>query len=450
MSKPKKKSSASRPAGKSSPPHRRRRWPWVGAVLLFGAVVFWLVFLQVSRAGIPAVDASHLDPAVAALLKESSAAVRRAPRSGPAWGKLGMALQQYEFDGAAARCFTQAARLDPKEPRWPYLHGLLLSHDHRDEAIAKFQLAAELAGAQPDAPHLRRAELFAEAGQMDDAEREYQIILRAAPNHVAASLGLARLTVARGQVKESLRLLQTCWNDPHTRKDATLLFASLRQKSGDTAAAEEALRRAATLPSDVLWPDLFLEEARQLRVGRPALIARVQQFLRNGLADEAIKLLVQGTRDDADSAELWLLLGRARLQRNECAEAEQALRECVKLAPESANGHCQLGVALLCQEKYGEAIPHFQSAVARKPDFSEAHFNLGFALARAGRASEAFEPFRLAIRHSPNFIDPYITLADLLAQRGEKEEALSLLQRALKINPADERARALLARVQAR
>ncbi len=105
-------------------------------------------------------------------------------------------------------------------------------------------------------------------------------------------------------------------------------------------------------------------------------------------------------------------------------------------------------MALLCQERYAEAADSFERAVQLKPDFGEAHYNLGFALARTGRGRDALQPFRDAIRFSPEFIDAYILLADLLHQTGGRDEAGRVIQRALELDPGDERAKILRERIQ--
>ena len=46
------------------------------------------------------------------------------PCSADAWGLLGMTLLTNLFTDDADRCFVEAARLDPRDPRWPYARGL--------------------------------------------------------------------------------------------------------------------------------------------------------------------------------------------------------------------------------------------------------------------------------------------------------------------------------------
>ena len=189
-------------------------------------------------------------------------------------------------------------------------------------------------------------------------------------------------------------------------------------------------------------------EIVELRLGLKAWSDKAQQLLSEGKHAEVAPIIDRLMKSYPDAAESWLLLGRWRLEQNDCAGAEMALRRLLQIAPDSVNAHWQLGVALVCLERYSEAVPILQRAVELKPDFGEAHFNLGFALARAGNGHAAIPSFRNAIRYNPDLIDPYITLADLLAQTGETREATNFLARALQLDPSDDRAKILLRRIQ--
>lgn len=444
----KKRAQRSQPPSSAAPSRpSRRRWI-VAAAFLSIAIALTIHFVRRGAAPQPPVIATAgFEPMIISQVDKAVAEVRAAPRSGLAWGGLGMVLQAHEFTAEARFCFEQAERFDPAEARWPYLLALLLGQENAAGAIAQLQRAVNVGRDRQDAPRLRLAQTLFEAGRLDEAEGHFRTLLRLNAGHAAARIGLAELSHARGRVEETRRLLPLCLTNAHTARRANTLLAQVERQLGNTAPADAALRRVTTLPADLPWPDSFLADAAQFRIGRKAWTDQAQSWLDHGRHGEAQPIVARLIKDYPDAPDGWLLLGRMRLERNDCAGAEQCFRRVLQLA-EVVNGHAQLGITLLCQERYAEAIPAFQQAIRLKPDFGEAHFNLGLALGRAGRASEAIEPFRQAIRHSPNFVDPYITLADLLHQAGERQEALSLLSRALRLAPSDERAKALLQRMQ--
>jgi len=218
------------------------------------------------------------------------------------------------------------------------------------------------------------------------------------------------------------------------------------------APARVCYQHATSLdPKDRRWARLqqgdLLPEVANLRIGLKAWSDQAQQLLSERKHAAAAPLIDRLVKTYPEAPDPWLLLGRLRLEQNDCAGAEANLRHLLQLAPDSVNAHWLLGSALICQRRYREAVPVLQSAVELKPDFGEAHFNLGFALARSGNGHAAIPSFRNAIRYNPDMIDPYITLADLLAQTGEVQQASNLLSRALQLNPADERAQTLLQRL---
>jgi tetratricopeptide (TPR) repeat protein len=272
-----------------------------------------LVCAGCQRREVPVIDTSGFEPVIVKQIEGAVADVRAQPRSGAAWGKLGMVLHAYELDAPARQCYAHAAAFDPKDQRW-------------------------------------------------------------------------------------------------TQGDLT-------------------------------------PEVINLRVGLKAWSDKAQQLLSERKHAAAAPLIDQLVTTYPNAPDSWLLLGRLRLDQNDCTGAETALRRLLQIAPDSVNAHWQLGIALICQQRYREAVPILQRAVELKPDFGEAHFNLGFALARSGDGRAAIPYFRNAIRYNPEMIDPYITLADLLAQTGDVQQATDLLKRALQLNPADERAQTLLRRI---
>jgi tetratricopeptide (TPR) repeat protein len=224
------------------------------------------------------------------------------------------------------------------------------------------------------------------------------------------------------------------------------LFAPAHDCYDHAAALDRKNSRWAQL-HDAVEQGVIPQEVSTLRIGLKGWSDQSQQLLSNGKHAEAARLIDRLVKTYPNAAEPWLLLGRLRLEQNDCMGAETALRRLLQISPDSVNAHFQLGIALICVERYTEAVPILQRAVELKPDFGEAHFNLGFALARSGNGHAAISAFRNAIRYNPDMVDPYITLADLLSQTGEIQEATNLLGRALQLNPADERAHTLLRRL---
>src|ERR1700690_4398537 len=91
-------SSSVRPS--SAPPRKPKRW-LLPALFVLGVALAWPagVYLR-DRFAVPPLPAPKLegaDPAIARAVQTALAAVRSAPRSGQAWGRLGMVLSMHDF-----------------------------------------------------------------------------------------------------------------------------------------------------------------------------------------------------------------------------------------------------------------------------------------------------------------------------------------------------------------
>jgi tetratricopeptide (TPR) repeat protein len=436
-------------------PHRRasaRRKPTrlglfvtVGVLLVTGTIAW----LWLSRwAGnpvmpVPEVPIADLEPTAAELIRRHLDMVRAAPRSGDAWGKLGALLKSFGYRDQALACLKEAERLDPREPRWPYLQVSLSTGGPTAVTIERLRRAVARCDNDPEMPRLRLVQLLAQAGEERQAREELEQLLRAKPSCGPARMLMAHLSHARDEWDQSFAMANECTTNAYTARSAWTLLAALHRRQGDTNRAEFATGRAAAVSADAAWPDPYEEEVLALRNDARSLSDRAQTYLLAGRPADALPLVTKLAREHPGFAETWLLLGRTQYLQNQPTAAEQSLRRFLQLDPGSINGHFQLGMSLMAQKRYAEAAGTFQHVTSLRNNFGPALFNLGFALAKSGKPREAINPFREAIRHNPEMIDAYILLADLHLQLGEKAGAVALADRAERLNPADPRLPAL-------
>ncbi len=397
----------------------------------------------------PNVDLAGAEPALADAIDAARADVRAAPRSAAAWGKLGMVLRAHDFGTEANACFAQAQRLDPDDPRWPYLRALTLALADRDAAIPLLERAAERSG-RNTAPRLRLAEVLLLQGRADDAEHQWRAVLAAEPGNPRAHLGLARLAHRRGAGRAAMGHLQHAVQSPLTRQAALTLRAQVKQQLGLSEEARADARLAAQGPEDPSWPDPFVEEVERLRVGAAARIELAVRLERQGRGAEAVALLEQTARDNPESGAADLALGEMLVRLGQPARAEAALRRATARTPDSAEAHFQLGNALFLQDRPQAAADAFRAAIRIQPGHALAHYNLGHCMLKLDDRPGATAAFRGALRHRPDHAAAHTNLADLLARDGNDAEAVAHLEAAVRLAPGDERARKLLAEVRAR
>src|SRR5215203_2097367 len=114
-------------------------------------------------------DLAGLESAVAAQISEMQRLAGDQPAAG-AYGDLGQVYLAYGFNDAAADCFRNAAVLEKKDARWPYLLGAADQAAGRlDEAAAAFTQALGLA---PDAAagYVHLGEIRLLQGRPEEAE----------------------------------------------------------------------------------------------------------------------------------------------------------------------------------------------------------------------------------------------------------------------------------------
>jgi tetratricopeptide (TPR) repeat protein len=359
-----------------------------------------------------------------------------------------MVLHAHDYLAEAQRSYAQAGKLDPRDPRWPYLEALVRLKDPFDPGpgLPLLQRAVELAGDKP-APRLRLGEALLEQGRHEEAEHQFRRVLEKDHQNPRALLGLGQAAHFRGDLKGSRDyLVRSAGYAPHVMATHALL-AEIDHRLGDEKAAEDEHRRLTQSADDPHWPDPYVEEVQRCATGVLPDISRATELLQRGRGKEAIQLMQQSVARHPDSLLAYLALGRFCNQLGDAGGAERTLREAVRRQPEAFEAHFELGLALQIQGRYGAAAECYRQTTALKTDYAPAHYRLGQCLLRQGDRSGALVAFRAGARYRPNFAACHKDLGLLLAQTGATAEALCHLQQAVRLNPADRQAKSLLARL---
>jgi tetratricopeptide (TPR) repeat protein len=423
---------------------RRRVW-WAalaGAAVLVVAATCWYLWNWYGAPEPPPVSFVDVDPAVVEAVEAARREVRWHPRSAAAWGRLGQLLLAHGFKPESKACFARAERLDPKDPRWPYLQGLNLRSDDPEAAALCLRRAVALCAKGPDAPELLLAEVCLQQGNLDDAERHFRHVLGRDADDARACLGLGRLALERGNPHDGLEHLRRSASSRLAPKASRALLAQAYHQLGDAAASDWERAAADDLPDDPPWPDPFLEETHALMVGKQARLARLQTLHRQGRDAEA-RALARQLEDDYPDV-YWLVEGRGQMTRGDFAAAERALSKAVELAPESVDARFDLGTVLFEQRNYPAAADCFRKVIELEPGYGPAYQRLGRCLVIQGDRAEARRAFQAAVRYVPQHAEARRELGGLLAREGRVAEAVTQLRQALRLQPGDAKAKELL------
>lgn len=437
---------------------RRRRWMVMVLLAALTGAAGWYAWRRYTAPMPPLLTREVLDPELAEAIEAARRKIRADPYSAQAWGNLGELLRESRLFPEAVACFAQAERLDPKNPRWPYLQGDVLRLSDNSAALAPLERAAALTNnSDAFAPSLRLAEVLLALGCNEEAENHLRRALEIEPDDATVHYYLGLLALTRDDLPGSLTHLTRCEQSPFTQRKACIQLATVYRRIGRTEQAESYSRKADALPTDRDWLDPFLSEGEA--VGRQARYQKVYRLeLRGDYGAAASQLLALIKQRPEYRA--YVSLGEDLGKLGDLDGAELALQSAIKLAPEKFKAYHELSRLLWIQgdriartkperarAQFEESAACARQALARRPDYAMSHVLLGMSLRRLYKRAEALDAFRMAVECAPNLADAHLYLGETLAEAGQFAEARASLERARALKPDDPRPRAALAKL---
>lgn len=254
---------------------------------------------------------------------------------------------------------------------------------------------------------LLKAKSYTQKGDIEEAQKLYQAVLKAFPKHKRARQGLTALNESKqssathGLPQESINQLINLYNQ------------------GKLAAVVD---RATMLTEK--YPKSFM--VWNILGGANKGLNRV------GEASEAFKKVTELNPNYADG---YNNLGVALKDQGRLEEAIMAFNKALILKADYAEAHCNMGNALYDQGKRDGAIKAYKKALLLKPDYAEAHNNMGNALRDQVKLEEAIVAFNKALSLKPDFVAAYNNLGAALENQGHLEKAIAALNEALRLKP---------------
>ena len=412
-------SAAATPAApKAALPFWRRRRVVVAIVIVLVLAIggLWAYRTWSARnRTIPEINLVDVDPEIVDAIGNARGEVVKSPQSEAAWGKLAMVLHAHGFYDQAFVCYGIAADLDAKDPRWPYLQGIILMRgDDPFAAIPYLEKAGKLTPAD-SLPTAKLASILMTQGRFDEAAARYERVLKESPGAPYAQLGLAQIAMSRQQFKDAIRYSDPIAHHPIFRKRATALRVAAYERLGDQAAADAERQRMLALPDDAPWPDAGMEQVERFQVGFNARMKQVSGLAQRGQLDAAVALLKSTVKAYPSSHTAWGFLGKGLGDMKDYAGAENAFQKAIELAPsiDKAEHWFFVGVYRQEQRKFKEAAEAYRATIELRPQDATAHFSLGECLEESGDRKGAAEAFRQALRHRPDMTKARERLAKL-------------------------------------
>lgn len=332
---------------------------------------------------------------------------------------------------------------------------------------------------------LQQATTHHRAGQLQDAERLYRLILQTQPTHSDANHNLGVLAVQVKQPAASLPYFQAAMASNPNQGQYWVSYIDALIQDGQNELARQVLAQGMQrgLQGDVLDAlthrlaiaqpvrepvDLQSQPAEQgslpvvslaseepskepgkkapkSRPSKPAKPARqaspsAQEMNRLGTLYQCghyveMEALAQSItlRFPAHGVG-WKALGTALLQQRH-THAVAPLQKAAALLPADAEVHITLGSALNEQGRPVEAEASYRRALALQPRHASAHGNLGNALYQQQRLNEAEASYRRALELKPDYAEAHTNLGNILKERGRLAESEASHRRALALRP---------------
>jgi tetratricopeptide (TPR) repeat protein len=290
-------------------------------------------------------------------------------------GRALLAARRY---APAKELLEQAAASDPSAG---LELDLSISAFHNTGAAEGLRLLLRVAESRRNADYyLARAQMLDAAGKTasekaGDVMADLDRAIRAAPGRPDLYWQAAVHLNGNGHAPEAMQLLDRAEEILPREPQIPLLRATLLESAGQSEAAEHLLDTIQRR-----WP-----EGGAVWVARGIISAAHRQF------EEARRALETAISLGAHSPEAWFYLADTTMRTapDRTGDAEAAVREALKLAPEDPWIQTLAGQIAYKKGDYKTAAQRQQNAIRLRPNSIEAHQDLAQSYASLGRQQEA-------------------------------------------------------------
>jgi len=296
---------------------------------------------------------------------------------------------------------------------------LFLAVNYRVILIALF--ACLLSGQATQSPEalLKQAVAFHQAGKLDEAIRDYRLVLDMYPDMFEVRSNLGAALSANGHYDEAIteykRVLQIKSN-PTTILNLGIAY----YKTSQLVPAIEAFEKVRDANPGDMRTILLLADCH----------------LRMGENKKVIDLLSPLERTSSDDQGLIYMLGTALVRDGQAAKGQLVIEKILKNG-ESAEARLLMGTTKMMVNDYAGALVDMQKAVDLNPNLPDVYSYYGLALLSTGDQAGAKKAFQRELQLDPNNFDGNLRMGVLLRQDEEFEKAMALFRHALEIRPGD-------------
>ena len=318
------------------------------------------------------------------------------------------------------------------------------------------------------AVHMNLAFLYLLKNAPEKTISELKEVVNLEPNNIEANYKLARLLLSRGQIDDSIGVIEKAKSIPSAAAIFLTLLGDAYFKKGNVQKAEEnyllalatqkenadavlGLAKVSQTRGDMKSTGAYLSHARELAGDSPELLYKVGvAALGLGFFDEAQSSLEQAVKLKPDESTYLIALGAAWLKQSDLFAAEQVFRRALELQPDHAQAQIYLGYVLYKQKKFSEAKGHLEKTVKADSSAPEPFYYLGLILQEENEDERAVALLEKALQVSPSFANAHVALGASYLKLKDYPRARKELELGVNLNPNDSKAHYQLAVLYAR
>lgn len=286
------------------------------------------------------------------------------------------------------------------------------SSNSREKQIEYLKRAA---AGNPQDLAIRRAlgEIYRHAGQLREAESEFQGVLSRNPDDAKALAGLMKTYLASGRddlaLKAGLHAVRIEPNEPGLWEDLILIYGRLG-----------LWQQAADASRSLLKIDPRNDAARLRLAGIYEKLGRGNEAL------EQYRLLTAKGSGAASNLEG---LARMYLKQGKYDESIRLLNNLIKGKSPGAAVYANLGLAYGGKKMWKEELASYRKAAALSPNDPIILYNLGVSLEHNNREREAMAAYERVLKIKPNDTEAMLKLGDLAFRNKQYPKAIGLYEK---------------------
>jgi tetratricopeptide (TPR) repeat protein len=212
-------------------------------------------------------------------------------------------------------------------------------------------------------------------------------------------------------------------------------------RQSDNTDAVLGIAQVSLLKGDVETALLYLARARKMTATSPDTLYRFALVaLGAGLYEEANGTLLAAIKLNPNDPAYFLALGNTWIKKPDLVEAEQAFRRALELQPDNPRAQMHLGFTLLEQKKYPEARAWLEKSLVKDKSVPETFYYLGQIAQEQNDDEQAIGFFKQALALAPSYSFAHAALGISYLRLKNYPLAQQELELSVKLNPNDAKA----------